>query len=180
MTSWLFPVLGVLGLVIAMTKPELLTQNKATLTRRNLAFLKVFFVLFALITGVVAWNTSGGQSKKSPPLPAMSDVTPQDSARIQAAWPRILAQCPGLTKYWSSLEFKGVEQFPECSTALKFKVTEEPGHFPAEYRSWGHNCWLCISDDGSTLTIWKASCQELFMDKVIPGATDHNLVLPLK
>lgn len=130
---------------------------------------------------VLAMAGCGDGEKSSPKLPALAgSVTSEQAARIQAAWPRILSQSPGLTKYWDSLEFKGVEQFPECSTALKFKVTEETGRIPGEYLATGHNCWLCISDDGGTLTIWKASCQELFMDRVIPGAADGNLVLPLK
>lgn len=110
--------------------------------------------------------------------PSMT-VTATEAARIKAAWPKLLKKCPGIAKYEKSMTFKGVERFPDCSTALTYKVTEERGHIPGEYLATGHTCWLCLSDDGNSVSIWKVSCQSLFLDKDVGQPTGQALTIPL-
>ena len=167
---------AVLGGCLIAAALFLVTRSSAVKQGRAIALIGCLLLL-----PIIALHVSDKIERMTQPRPPALNLPestpPEVAARIKAMWPAIVDRCPGLKKYWPSLEFRGVETFPECSAALAFKVTEEPGHFPAQYRSWGHNCWLCIADDGSTVTIWKSACQELFLDQPIADVTKGPLVL---
>jgi len=117
--------------------------------------------------------------KDLPHLNPSMTVTQDEAKRVKAAWPKLVKKFPGLVKYGQWITFKGVERFPDCSTALTYKVTEERGHIPGSYLASGHTCWLCLSDDGNSVSIWKASCLALFTDQEVPTALDGAAVISL-
>jgi PBP1b-binding outer membrane lipoprotein LpoB len=95
----------------------------------------------------------------APETPALIKST------VEQAWPKIKATCPGLQKYWSDLQFAGIEDnlsfAPENAKRIeiKFSVSESPERIPSSYRAAGHTCFFSVSPDGKKLGISKSPCE---------------------
>lgn len=110
------------------------------------------------------------------------DLKPEVTARLKASWPKVMAACPGLTKYAVDLSFAGVEDNLEFAPddakriEMKFKVSENPTRVPASYRAFGHTCYFGVSPDGKNLLISKSPCASVCFDSVIASSEYKGLL----
>jgi hypothetical protein len=102
---------------------------------------------------------------------AIAPETPAPiKSTVEQAWPKIKVTCPGVQKYWSDLQFAGIEDnlsyAPENTKRIeiKFSVSESPAKIPGSYRAAGHTCFFSVSPDGKKLSISKSPCASLCTD----------------
>jgi hypothetical protein len=100
---------------------------------------------------------------------------------VQAAWPKIKAQCPGIDRYAESLTFQrldnlldiGVPELDRVDIALH---VADDAAIPNSYMSHGHVCSFGVGAGGNTLRIRKDACVSLCLDKPYKSelnATDY-------
>lgn len=112
-----------------------------------------------LVVGLAACSDSKPLSLAIP-----ADLAPPVKQVVEKAWPKVMANCPGLDLYAADLSFAGIEDnlsfAPDHAQRIeiKIRVAERPTRIPASYRASGHLCGFGISPDGGQLIIAKDSC----------------------
>lgn len=140
------------------------------------------FACLLILTALV-----GCSQKDSAPFQQLrievSPNTPQDLAdMLNSAWPKVLASCPGLSKFASDMKFEGIENNLAYAPAeakridVLFRVAES-AKIPAEYAVSGNRCFFSLTPDGKKLAISKSGCASLCADKRIDAKGNYELSL---
>ena len=98
--------------------------------------------------------------------------------------PKIKKKLSGIYKYGDVIQFKGIEEsyYPvNKRITLNFSIPER-SRIPADYKAWGHNCFIDINENGKSISIAKRACQTFFLDKNMFTSDDNgnDLVITLK
>lgn len=142
--------------------------------------MKIAFA--AAIAAAMLAGCSGEKPVELQPVTVATTASPGVKEAVEAAWPKAIKACPGLTKYAGDLTFDGVEDnysfAPDHAKRIevKYRVAESPKQVPAEYRASGNTCFFSLSPDGSKLTVSKSACAKVCLDSA--GATSDT-VMPL-
>lgn len=144
--------------------------------------LPVLLILFGPEDGSA--NTQDGMtSTSSVPrtigLEIPSGTNARTAAIVNAAWPKIINACPGISAYIDDLWFKGIEDY--MIDAAEFarvdvvvEVAATPKFVPARYRAAGNTCRFGISPDGMSLRIQKEACVAICtQEQVNLGGEDY-------
>lgn len=157
------------------------------IVRHGSGFMAAAMGLAAVI-GIITTISSIGNSEKQEPQPLRINISAQLNSEaantISTAWPKVIATCPGLTKYSSEMTFEQIYENFGISTdksaeriSVQVKMPTGPTIIPAEYRTYGHTCYFEVSRDGKALLIAKGACQSACLDK--ETSLGRDMVLPL-
>ncbi|WP_028318348.1 hypothetical protein [Desulfobulbus elongatus] len=115
----------------------------------------------------------------------LDSLSPEVKLLVETAWPKVEAACPGLDKYSSIIEFRGIEDnFSFASSkeaervSVVFKVKESPSLVIGDYVTNGHSCFFEISRDGSRLTVPKRPCASLCEGREVHTSEYTKALLP--
>ena len=103
-------------------------------------------------------------------LPVPAGASPNVKAAVDAAWPKVLAACPGLLRYGADLTYQGIEDNEAHAgptarrISILMRVADNPAQIPDAYMAQGHTCQFEISAGGQALTIQKRPCAALCRD----------------
>jgi hypothetical protein len=134
-----------------------------------LVVVVVTIVLIAVLGGA-----PGASEPTAPPgaysLPVPAGASPNVKAAVDAAWPKVLAACPGLLRYGADLTYQGIEDNEAHAgptarrISILVRVADNPAQIPDAYMAHGHTCQFEISAGGQALTIQKRPCAALCRD----------------
>jgi hypothetical protein len=108
---------------------------------------------------------------------------PEATQLIKESWPKLMAHCPGLSKFQTDLSFQGIDDMLDpfmeemSRVEVKFKIAEEPTAIPNSFRAWGHTCGYGISPLGAILRIQKDMCVSVCLATEYNGPTDYVAIL---
>lgn len=145
---------------------------------------KLVWGAFAFFVAAVLLVQVAKLTRKPPALPQLAENVPAEAReRLMQAWPKILATCPGLEKYYDALTFEQVLMaFPDTTGAyhanLVFLVNKETPIIPSRYGAFGNRCFFGVSSNGQSLLVPKSACQSLCLDKAV-AHSGNDLHLPL-
>lgn len=89
---------------------------------------------------------------------------------VTSSWDKLLSHCPGLSKYQNDMVFlqitdKRTYEDEMARVDVEFKISNDLGSIPVEYRALGHTCRYGISPDGANVRIKKYMCVSVCLDR---------------
>lgn len=147
-------------------------------------------VLLALIVVGLWWGTRPvGKPARQPAATAATtpvrlsipaSVKPEVAEIARAAWPKIVAACPGFRKYGAEIMPEDVRDWrfdgakPDVSSVnLSFRVSAGSSSPQVVRYADGHNCDYGITDSGK-LRIQKSECASVCKDRMMDiGGADY-------